>query len=272
MLTKIRDIDLKILQQLEDHELPAVCQTNKYVASLCNDESFWLNRLLLKKNLKLELINKLKENLTYKDLYRYLFFEKVEGLHKAIRSNNLQLFRYLFKSTPLSGDDLMYVYMITMQLDNVNRSKDIILYLFLNDKNTDEYNKKRNVSLSADPEMAEWLDNFELLDPSDYIENLMLHDDDPDFKYGVDINEILSEIQKYIHRVPREHDIFFREHLIDYLDEGSIEGRIKIAQLLIQNGLFDIQRAIKYLNNSRFINTDEGKQFLRFLNSQTTKT
>ena len=39
-LTGIKDIDLKILQELTDAELGKVCTVNKRVAELCNDETF----------------------------------------------------------------------------------------------------------------------------------------------------------------------------------------------------------------------------------------
>lgn len=45
-LTGNKDVDVLILNQLEDHELGAICQVNKYINSLCNDENFWLNRII----------------------------------------------------------------------------------------------------------------------------------------------------------------------------------------------------------------------------------
>ena len=39
-LTGIKDTDLKIIQELTDNELNKVCQVNKYVNSLCNEERF----------------------------------------------------------------------------------------------------------------------------------------------------------------------------------------------------------------------------------------
>ena len=46
-LTGNKDADFLILMELNDRELGVVCQANKYVSSLCKDERFWLNRLLL---------------------------------------------------------------------------------------------------------------------------------------------------------------------------------------------------------------------------------
>ena len=43
--TGIKDTDLMIMQQLTDYELSQVCQVNKYANSLCQNESFWFNRI-----------------------------------------------------------------------------------------------------------------------------------------------------------------------------------------------------------------------------------
>lgn len=82
-LTGVKDVDLKILQELTDKELSIVCSVNKKVAELCNDESFWMNRLILKlppPDNNMKSINELRESnnknikpLSYKELYKYLF-------------------------------------------------------------------------------------------------------------------------------------------------------------------------------------------------------
>ena len=48
MLTGNKDVDRKILNNLEDKDLVNVCQTNKKAQSLCNDQVFWMNRVFLK--------------------------------------------------------------------------------------------------------------------------------------------------------------------------------------------------------------------------------
>ena len=45
MLTGNKDVDRKILNELEDKDLVNVCQTNKKANSLCNDQVFWMNRV-----------------------------------------------------------------------------------------------------------------------------------------------------------------------------------------------------------------------------------
>ena len=48
MLTGNKDVDRKILNELEDEDLVNVCQTNKKAQSLCNDQVFWMNRVFLR--------------------------------------------------------------------------------------------------------------------------------------------------------------------------------------------------------------------------------
>lgn len=42
--SKIRDVDLKILSELNDENLFNVCLTNRYTRWLCNNETFWRDR------------------------------------------------------------------------------------------------------------------------------------------------------------------------------------------------------------------------------------
>ena len=45
--TNIKDVDLKILSELDDRDLLNVCVIrNRYVEKLCNDENFWRARLV----------------------------------------------------------------------------------------------------------------------------------------------------------------------------------------------------------------------------------
>jgi hypothetical protein len=45
-LTGNKQTDILVLMQLEDHELKSVCEVNKYVKSLCDDDMFWMNRII----------------------------------------------------------------------------------------------------------------------------------------------------------------------------------------------------------------------------------
>ncbi len=45
MLTGNKDVDRKILNELEDEDLVRACQTNMKAKLLCNDQVFWMNRV-----------------------------------------------------------------------------------------------------------------------------------------------------------------------------------------------------------------------------------
>lgn len=48
MLTGNKNVDFKILNELDDKDLVNICQTNKLASDLCNDQTFWLNRIRIK--------------------------------------------------------------------------------------------------------------------------------------------------------------------------------------------------------------------------------
>ena len=50
MLTGNKYNDRKILNKLEDKDLVNVCQTNKKIFQLCDDQIFWMNRVKSNKN------------------------------------------------------------------------------------------------------------------------------------------------------------------------------------------------------------------------------
>ena len=45
-LTGVKDVDMEIILQLEDTELPRVCAVNKYVNEICQSDAFWYKRLI----------------------------------------------------------------------------------------------------------------------------------------------------------------------------------------------------------------------------------
>ena len=76
MLTKNRDTDFIVLNQLKDYELTQVCQANKYVNSLCNDDIFWMNRVLDRFGIYLGSSEKIRTEYltgrTWKEYYMWL--------------------------------------------------------------------------------------------------------------------------------------------------------------------------------------------------------
>lgn len=76
-LTGHKDTDYKLLMDIDDRELGMVCQVNKKVNEICNDDAFWFARIIEKLYLQdfVDNVSKLKDFLefdNYKELYIYL--------------------------------------------------------------------------------------------------------------------------------------------------------------------------------------------------------
>ena len=91
MTTGVKDVDLKILSELDDMSLLKFCTTSKYAKKLCEDEIFWLNRTLSK-------YGRLEKNpkRTWKNLYLKLTYyldkyTKTRALVELVKSVNKNL-------------------------------------------------------------------------------------------------------------------------------------------------------------------------------------
>lgn len=101
-LTGIKDVDMKIIDNLNDVELGKVCTVNKYVNKLCNEEIFWVNRIRRIYPITTEELNQMKEYLlfpSYKELYIWL--------QKEFRTRQLDLRRFDIKFK-IFKDNLKY--------------------------------------------------------------------------------------------------------------------------------------------------------------------
>lgn len=85
-LTGNKDIDAKILNQLSDFDLVKVCEVNKKANQVCNDQIFWLNRILTKfPYLTMDILNKYKGDRSWSDYYtkdlikRHYIFESIQN-------------------------------------------------------------------------------------------------------------------------------------------------------------------------------------------------
>jgi len=80
--SKIPDLDLIILENLNDKDLLNACKINKYTYNLCKNENFWLKRL--RKNYPF--LEKYKsENRTWKNIYvSYVYYLNLAEEEKTI--------------------------------------------------------------------------------------------------------------------------------------------------------------------------------------------
>lgn len=86
VLTGNRDVDMEIILQLEDRELPPVCAVNKYVNQICESDTFWYRRLINR-------ITKARDdNLSkYKDLLLIdINGEKIREMQRFLGFKNLK--------------------------------------------------------------------------------------------------------------------------------------------------------------------------------------
>lgn len=69
MLTGNKNVDLLILNQLEDKDLISVCQANTIAHTLCQDEGFWLNRIIVKFGISLDILKQYKGDRSWSEYY-----------------------------------------------------------------------------------------------------------------------------------------------------------------------------------------------------------
>lgn len=96
-LTKIRDVDLKILSELDDRDLFNYCKTHKYGRELCNNEDFWRNRVESKfpGAGKIKSTDRTWKNYYLKIVYYFNKYKYVdEAMFEAVRKNEPDLVRF----------------------------------------------------------------------------------------------------------------------------------------------------------------------------------
>ncbi len=230
--TKIKDVDLNILQGLEDSDFEKVCRVNKYVNSLCGEESFWLNRFLLKKDYDLEEIKKMKGDFTYRELYKYLYIDKDNKniFIEAAKRDNLYFYKELYRNAVWEREEID----LTIKAAAENGSLQILTYLFINDKNDDEHGQLSFlVSLFANAKTTEWLKAMGQIDYDAYLVNLVTTE------YG------FEEIKKYLHMVGKRYHPELYYELGKSLSRFSLDSRIQILDYFISQKMEGLDRAIE---------------------------
>ena len=95
-LTKIRDVDLKILSELDDKSLLSFCKVSKYANTLCYNEDFWRSRIIQNYPKAFEFKSKEK---TWRNYYLsiVMYLNKFYNLDTA-----------MFEATQTNQEDLVY--------------------------------------------------------------------------------------------------------------------------------------------------------------------
>ena len=203
VLSGIKDVDLKILQGLEDTDFEKVCSINKYIRKLCNDETFWLNRFIEKKNVDMEEIREIKSengNFTYKEIYWYYFIGNAYeiGLIEAVKRNNMTLFRKLWESKPHDDENDDVEVNILLEIGNAG-NKDVTTYMFSKEDNPEKKDNFRIIIMStAGEEFRVWLFRTGILSYYQYVSYMIGEQQ----VYNVfDEDYFLKEIKKYLPKI-----------------------------------------------------------------------
>ena len=259
--TGIKDIDLKIIQQLSDKEIPIVCRANKYVSKLCNDETFWFNRLMDKSKLSLEDLKNIKGNLSYKKVYRYLYLgDYKKGVIEAIKDDNV----YLYKAIPISKDG-EFLYEIAMDAAGYN-SIEILNYIFINSTDLEKQDLPIYIYSLASEKTIKWMDKMDLISYSDYIKEWIV----VDVEVFENIVYPYQIIKKYITKV-KNYDGFMKT-LGASLHYGDLETRKKIFDLFIENNI-DVENYKDAITTAERIVEDKNKlkEWIDYINIKMKK-
>ncbi len=231
--TKIKDVDLNILQGLEDEDFERVCQVNKYVNKLCGEESFWLNRFLLKKDYDLDEIKKMKGDFTYRELYKYLYIDinNKNVFIEAARRDNI----HFYKELNHNGLWTVYDKELTIKDAAENGSLQILTYLFIIDHRGDDHEQLSFlVSMFANEKTSEWLKTMDQLDYDAYLVNLVTTRE-----------EAFGEIKKYLNMVSKRYHPELYYELGKSLSEFTLDSRIQILEYFISQKMEGLDRAIE---------------------------
>ena len=131
-LTGNKDLDMKIINELDDKELMKVCQANKYVNSLCKNDNFWRRRVLLKFGQYLGNSEEIKERYNVKNwekYYKYL----TKYLHKFLDGYGITYInRRFYMGGPIDEKDKDLLTLLKVKEDNssllVKYAKDVNIF------------------------------------------------------------------------------------------------------------------------------------------------
>ena len=258
-LTGIADVDMKILQELNDDEIYKVCSVNKYVSKLCNNDNFWLNRLLLNKYYDSEELREIKGDFTYKEIYRYLTIDFELGALKAAEKNNV----YLLNAIKIKHSVYLFRDILISEAAK-NESFDILTSLFLDELDEDKRTNLVDLIYFTDNEKSiEWIFKNNLSTYESFI-GFLIHNNYNDYTQ--------KQLKKYIPRMkPLTGDDFAFE-LGESLEMYDLESREKIFDLFLSSKkIVDIKNSVGLAiegMESKDINEKERKGWIKFLSNK----
>lgn len=208
MLRLTKDTLLIILQKLDDSCLENIFQVNKYLASLKEDESFWFNRLLNRFSPKK--LKKLKAELSYREVYLWLYQPSRRNMVKIVKTDNLLLFREL---NWINYKDAFY-------LACKEGSIEILSYLIINGNGESHMNSLLYKSMS--PKAYKWLKKMDLINFYEWTVEAI--------RNGSDVHTV----KKYYFKHYERYKLY--QNLGESLRDDNVQSRKEIFELFWRFG------------------------------------
>ena len=241
---------MKILQELSDNELKMVCSVNKYVSSLCNEDTFWLNRLL--KTFTVKTIKQLKGDFSYKQIYKYLFYEQNVGILNSIKNHNFYLFKTIYEQYSNKIEEVEVLLEATDTEDF-----EILSFLLFQHEDMNDRDDAVDVIISLHNEkIFEWLNKMSLCNKYRYVVDIII-----DLDSYEDHENLISQIKKYSEDL-EELQLF---QIAFILGETATNRTIKAVKTIYQYILSNIPKTLKSRNDLR-------KDFISGLKENTRLT
>ena len=142
-----KEADFLILNELSDYELGKVCKVNKYINSLCNDDIFWLNRIMFVFKMDSKTASEAKEFFEFdnwKELYIYLLNQTKE--HEKIIA---EIGEKDFTDSEIKEELAKYVKKYVSYKSEIDKMFELITYPEWIIKDIFERERKRNYLWSS---------------------------------------------------------------------------------------------------------------------------
>ena len=202
MLTGVKDLDLLILIQLDDQNLVNVCKTNTTINELCNDQNFWLQRIMkMFPYLDLDILNRYKNGRSWSQYY-------IEDL-RTINKTNAQYKLY-------NGAKNGYLDMVIIA---VNKGADVT---------SDNYYALRNASAYGHLEVVKYLVKNGPKLSDNYTDSVILA-----------IENGHSNILKYLVEQGANLEGPNRDDIEEAIGEANDNGDVDIVNYLVSQGVPD---------------------------------
>lgn len=298
MLSQIKDVDLKILSELDDKDLFSFCKLNienKYVYKLCNDENFWRQRTFtkfgrVKKNdnrtwkefylqvvyysdkygqdledILKELSKKGMKNI---DIISFFFSLYIKEIIKAIEENTFApIFPFLYETVKNNHIDLMkyYLEMARKYSRKIDYENEILSYAAQAAAENGDVETLRFLISEGLEGIFEALEHAARHGQLNAISFLISAGANPFYGLYVATQEGRKDVMEFILQRMKEEDM--RDSQL--LKASIIGGRLDIIKYVLSIRSYkdwEIRHAISDAFQSKRITKEKGQEILHFIN------